>query len=32
MLSMYKEIEQFKELLELKTQVGMDDYHEFQEI
>ena len=32
MLSMYKEIEQFKELLELKTQVGIDYYHEFQEI
>lgn len=32
MLSLYREIEQFTELLELKTQVGMDDYHEFQEI
>lgn len=32
MLSLYREIEQFKELLQLKTQVGMDDYHEFQEI
>ena len=32
MLSLYKEIEQFKKVIDIQTQVGMNGYHEFQEV
>jgi len=32
MLSLYKEIEQFKKVMDIQTQVGMNGYHEFQEV